>query len=607
MEFLILPDSAAAQTWVAGIVDSKDEVGVIRHASGRPWIIGRWSATELTWAAVGNRQLAVLGCTTASAADLAAALGRVQQVGGLDELARRLPGSFHLIASINGTVRAQGSISTAYQIFYATVGPVTVAANRPDRLAALTGAGIAEEMLALRLLTPYPPYPLDETCVWRGVVALPLGHYLHIDADGRGHPKQWWTPPAPQTPLAEGVQQVRSRLHDAVAARTRPGGLISADLSGGMDSTSMCFLAATGSARLVTLHCRALDAGNDDQVWADRAAAAMPGAEHLVLLAEQVPPMFAGLTEPDTDVEAPLPLVRVRAEILSFAQVLADKGSTRHLTGDGGDELFFASPPFLHTLARRHPLAAVRKLRVDRSLHRWKLGATLRSIFDNCSYPEWMAATTRSLSAPLPKPSLSPDIGWDTTVRMPSWATDQAVDTVRQLLQEATDTQPMSPLRSQHSQLHGIRKGGDATRRTGRLTSGFQVAWHAPYLDDQVLEAALAIRTEDWAAQDGYKPVLVAAMRGIVPDHILARSTKAEFSQRVYAGLQHAQPQLLELAQDMELARLGLVDADTFRAALVGLYPNSRGLLFFDPTLACEVWLRSVRARTPATISIGGA
>ncbi|MGH3242037.1 MAG: asparagine synthase-related protein [Spirillospora sp.] len=606
MEFLVLPDDAAAKKFAG----EPDSLQIIPHASGLPWIVGRWAPAEAVWAADRRCRVAVLGCAAVDSTGLTAMLPRIRTIDDVSWLARSLPGSFHLVAEVNGVVRAQGSLSTACQVFYIRIGGVTVAANTPDALAHLAGSSFSEETLALWLLAPGPPYPLNERSLWRGVQALPLGYYLRSGADGTVRAVRWWAPPAPETPLAEGAERVRSALAGAVAARLRPdGGVLSADLSGGLDSTSLCFLmteaadTAPNAPQLVTIHRESLNEGNDDVRWARAAALAMPGVRHVVLPGREVPGMFACLREPDSDAESPLTRVHVRAKILHTAGVLAEHHSTMHLTGDGGDELFYAGPSFLHTLARRHPVRWLRNMRVDRALHRWRLAATVREVLDGRSYGSWLQACATTLTDPLPKPSRSPEIGWDATTRMPAWATPDAVDAARALISASGDAEPMSPLRCEHTALRGLRKGGEAVRRTGRIMDRYGIRWQAPFLDDRVIEAVLSLRLEDRATTDAYKPALATIMRGTVPEPILARRTKAEFSHGAYTGLRENLPDLLGLCDDLRLARLGLVDAGAFRAALLGLYPNSRGLLLLHRTLACEVWLRSV----PASASpIGG-
>lgn len=121
-----------------------------------------------------------------------------------------------------------------------------------------------------------------------------------------------------------------------------------------------------------------------------------------------------------------------------------------------------------------------------------------------------------------------------------------------------------------------------------------------------MIEAALSIRLEDCASPEQYKPALTAAMRGVVPDPILGRSTKAEYSAEAYAGLRQHREALLELCDDMRLARLGLVDGDAFRSALLGLHTSSLTMIPLISTLGCELWLRSLPATPEATVPSGG-
>jgi asparagine synthase (glutamine-hydrolysing) len=54
-------------------------------------------------------------------------------------------------------------------------------------------------------------------------------------------------------PVAEGAEGLRQALLDAVASRIRPGEAVAADLSGGLDSPSVCFAAAAAGADLRTV------------------------------------------------------------------------------------------------------------------------------------------------------------------------------------------------------------------------------------------------------------------------------------------------------------------------------------------------------------------
>ena len=96
----------------------------------------------------------------------------------------------------------------------------------------------------------------------------------------------------------------------------------------------------------------------------------------------------------------------------------------------------------------------------------------------------------------------------------------------------------------------------------------------APYYDDRVVEAGLAVRPEERITPWRYKPLIVEAMRGIVPDESLARQTKANGSGDEDPGLRRHRDELLALFDDSRLARLGLVDAAALREFCAGPSPR---------------------------------
>ncbi|MFD0382134.1 asparagine synthase-related protein [Streptomyces stramineus] len=185
---------------------------------------------------------------------------------------------------------------------------------------------------------------------------------LLIEPDGRARAQRWWTPPEPALSLAEGAYGVRGALAAAVETCTADGGTVSSDLSGGMDSTSLCFLAARGTARLVTLRWQGLDPGNDDAIWAGRATAELPGIEHVVPEFSRSPLWFSGLTDLRMTTEEPGAWVRDGARFRALAELMKSRGSRLHMFGGGGDELFTAFAPHLHDYVRSDPLAAFARI-----------------------------------------------------------------------------------------------------------------------------------------------------------------------------------------------------------------------------------------------------
>ncbi|GLZ37031.1 asparagine synthase-related protein [Actinokineospora sp. NBRC 105648] len=191
---------------------------------------------------------------------------------------------------------------------------------------------------------------------------------------------------------------------------------------------------------------------------------------------------------------------------------------------------------------------------------------------------------------------------------MPPWTTRETVESVRRLLREAAaaDPQPLVPDHVRHQMLEYSVYSGGAVRQMRLALGGSGVEWDAPFLDDRVVEAALSVRIADRAAPGKYKPVLTAAMRGVVPDEVLARRTKGEYSAEAYDGLRRNRGTLLELCDDLRLTRLGMVDPRLLRATLLDPGAKLGQLIPVENTLSCETWLRSPSSTPTETVSLSG-
>src|SRR5439155_18583858 len=92
---------------------------------------------------------------------------------------------------------------------------------------------------------------------------------------------------------------------------------------------------------------------------------------------------------------------------------------------------------------------------------------------------------------------------------------------------EAGDARPLAPGRGQHRELETMRFLSRMARQFDHIVAPMGVTLAAPYYDDRVIEAGLAVRPEERITPERYKPLILEAMRGIVPDESLARQTKA--------------------------------------------------------------------------------
>ncbi|GAA2524664.1 lasso peptide isopeptide bond-forming cyclase [Streptomyces levis] len=569
------------------------------HPSGRPWLVGRWDDEEIVTAQAGRAALAVVGCCPVEAGELRRYAERLRDLADVDVLARSLPGSFHLVAALDGRLRVQGTASGLRLVFHATVDGVRVAATRADVLAGALGAAPDPERLAVRLLWP-APYPLSETSLWRDVTAVPPQDALFVGADGRGaRHARWWTPPEPVRPLADSAPSVREALTAAVDARTRAGGVVSCDLSGGLDSTSLCFLADRSAARVVAATWPGRDPADTDLYWAEQAAKHLPDVEHVVWDADASPLVYENLLTIDDLLDEPTIGVMDRSRVLHHLPALAERGSRLHLTGVGGDHVAWCSEAYYHRLARTRPLFAWRQLRGFRALWQWPLGDTLRALADSRPYGRWLADAAGRLRVPSPA-NVTTSLGWGMPPRLFDWVTPDAEQAVRRALGEAAATAtPLHPDRGLHADLEQIRSCTRIIRQWDRMAARAGLPMASPFLDDRVIEACLAVRPSERVSPWQYKPLLTAAMRDVVPDACLRRTDKAAASMDAADGLRTHRGDLLALWEDSRLEALGLVDGHALRRlAQRPATPGLRDAILYS-TIAAEVWLRGL-SRTPA-------
>jgi asparagine synthase (glutamine-hydrolysing) len=596
--FGVFPDCPSASAVAARLQGQASHE--IAHPSGRPWLVGCWPGDALVVGEAGQVKIAVVGQHAVTAGQLATAAARTHDVADLDRFARSVDGSFHLIASLAGEVRVQGTVSRLRRVFHARIGGAAVAADRADVLAEMLDAAPDPQRLAVHLLDPLVLYPLADETVWSGVRSLAADRYLVLDRDGGERSVKWWTAPDPVVAMGEGAAALRDALWAAVDVRVGGRDVVSCDL-GGLDSTSVCSLAARCSDNVVAFTAEGRDPTGHDTMWARRTVGGLGNVEHHVIPDDEFPSVYDGLHEAQDDgFDEPSTVVAVRNRALFIPLQAAARGSRLHLTGFGGDELLAGSPAHLHAMLRSHPRLALRHARGFATQRPWRYRETLRQLIDRRPYRQWLARAADQLTA-VPAPRDTPTLDWGMPPRMPRWATQDAVVAVRERIVAAARTaEPLAEQRGQHVELEGMRAVSRAVRHMAQMTARVGITLAAPYYDDRVLEAGLAVRPQDRITPWRYKPLIVEAMRGIVPEESLSRSTKDEGSYEVEAGLREHRDELLALCEESRLAQMGLIDADALREVCRRPLPPSMSFTALYQTLASEVWLRS---REHVTIS----
>ncbi|MFI9720026.1 asparagine synthase-related protein [Streptomyces sp. NPDC052396] len=599
--FVVLPDRDLSPSLLDRLrtLSFRSELRVVPHFSGRPWLVGCWSDAEMTYCAVGDVRLAVAGTCSLSAAELAVRARKISATAHIEAALSGAHGCFHVLASMAGRSYVRGSFSGQRRVYRAEAGGGTVCADHARVLARLTGAEVDTAQLALRLAGYTVPHPLAGGALWRGVDAVPPGEAVELAPEGGARTLRWWRPPAAELPSREAAAGLREALRQAVALRVRPQEVVGADLSGGMDSTSLCFLAAEAGARLVAATLDWSAPNNEDRIHATRAAQHLPHVEHVVFPSAGLPAHFTGLDERLDPGDGPSPVQRDQVQQRYLAEEMLSRGAGLRLSGHGGDHIVQPPPAYVHGLLRRSPAAGLRHAAGLRARYRRPLGATVEALLDRRSHASWLADAAGRLRTP----TAWADFGWGVQPRLPLWASDQAVELCREQLRTAArdGAEPLHRERGRHAWIAAAQRAGLIAGHLGHHAALAGLPLHTPFCDDAVIEAALAARPHEAASPWSYKPLLAAAMDGLVPEHILRRTTKDHCGHEWQEGLRLHRHTLAAWAEDSRLVAAGLADEEAMRRALLspGLLTGGAGEL--EATLAAEAWLRDLEHQETST------
>lgn len=589
--FLAFPDSDAA-TAVADAVAPRARQ-TVRHPSGRVWLSGAWGTDEVVTVAGPGATVAVAGPCSRDRAELTRRLAAVRTIAEVESVVAGAVGSFLLFASVGGTGYARGPVAGTRRLFTARHRGVALVADRARTLAWLTGAVVEPERVAARLASPGVPSPVDGAPVWAGVDAVRPGDAVRTAGTEPAVIAPWWRPPEMSRPLAESAPALREALTRVVALYTRAKEPIGADLSGGFDSTSLCFLAADAGAKLLTLTVEWSAAGSQDHRYAAIARDALPLAGSLTFAAAELPAQFAGIDERADPPDEPWTYLRSRTYERRLADEFTSAGATCRISGHGGDDVAQAPHGFANML-RRAPVAGLRRLAAFRAWHRWSARDTASAVLDRRSYADWVRASGAGLTRGAPGGAVPGR--WGAAAALPSWSTESAVTMVAGLLWAADPVVAHADDPVQHAWLHSIRQSGRLAEELFRTSTAAGLPCHSPFLDQAVVEACVATLPEQARDPRAYKPLLGAAMSGVLPDEVRRRTSKDHNLPEFHAGLRAQQRVLAQWCETSRLAELGLVDAAALRRVALNPELLGRGLSALDKTIAVEAWLRDLEA-----------
>jgi asparagine synthase (glutamine-hydrolysing) len=416
------------------------------------------------------------------------------------------------------------------------------------------------EALVQYLACEYVPAPLS---ILKGVRKLPAAHVAVLDSSGL-RLKRYWEVPAPSSEAPPDAPGELLRLLDAAVAKRLVADVpVGVFLSGGIDSTSIAALAARHKKPLRTFSIGFTEESFDESPWAALAAQR--------LATEHVSQKFSGQDCLDLLPAAAAQLDEPFADPSFLPTMLLSKFTRQHvkvaLAGDGGDELFAGYDPFLahrpalffarvphflraalQAVVHRLP-ASSRNMSLDFRLKQFLRGVDAPPSLRHAS---WLASFLPSEIASL----LHPDLR---ALARPEVA-------FRQVLEEAAGV----PGSIDEALRYYLTRylADDILVKADRASMAESLELRAPYLDTAVVEYAARLPWRLKVSFTRTKVILKKALRGVVPDEILARPKKG-FGIPVAAWIRGPLMPLFEdLLSERTLRAGGLFDPPAVRALL---------------------------------------
>ncbi|GLY49560.1 asparagine synthase [Lentzea sp. NBRC 102530] len=452
--------------------------------------------------------------------------------------------------------------------------------------------------LAAQIVCPLVPELLVSRTAFQGVQQLEPGAALRWGAGGMSRTTATSLTAVADTTLADCAEQLRECLRIAVSARTSIDSKMSSDFSGGLDSTSLAFLAALDNDKVpVVTYAQDGAPVDDDLRHAQLCGRLDPRLKpHVVMGEGEHLPYQSWSSSADLPHPSYLAMGPTRLRVAAAASL----GAQVHLVGEGGDLVLGAPLAYFVDLARRRdfvtlwqrcsawgrlrqrsPLALFRKSVALATTSR-RQGLTgfarrLERAYPESFVPSWEEHNIASWGAPLC-----------------DWLAPKAREALAgQLIAAADDDDRMDACdRATLVQLDFAGATQRAVRETG-AERGVEV--HAPFLDSEVVRVCLSLPA--WLRCDpaSPKPLLRKALAGVVPQAVFSRRTKGDYTATSYQGLRRNLNALRKTLDEPISAEIGLIDPVRVRRALERA---ARGLATawapLNQVLAVELWLREL-------------
>jgi len=264
---------------------------------------------------------------------------------GIDQLVRRMRGMFAFgiwDARKRTLVLVRDRLGVKPLVYAASDREISFAST----ITALTASGHPREIDPLAVLDILEfGFITEQRAIYKGISKLPPATIAEW-CDGRLTQRQYWSLDSPsesqKITFEEAVEETERLLVESVELRLVSDVPVGALLSGGVDSTLVCWAMHKLNADITAFTVRAPSDPADESAAAAHTASILR-IPHQIVDMPEVPASLDELLDAYCEpfpCSSALPMLWVSKAVKQFATVL--------LTGDGGDDVFLGYPLFEH-------------------------------------------------------------------------------------------------------------------------------------------------------------------------------------------------------------------------------------------------------------------
>jgi asparagine synthase (glutamine-hydrolysing) len=431
-------------------------------------------------------------------------------------------------------------------------------------------------------------FPSAALTPYSGIEAVPPSCFVSFEAGQAEIRKYWDFLPSEinqRGDAPEYEEQFRSVFTNSVRRRLRSVKPVLAELSGGMDSSSIVCVADALLLREPNLTPR-LDTvsyyDDDEPDWNERPyftlVEAQRGREGLHVPADSSQYM-AALFEDQQFAAIPAEMGKTSGPEDTVTAFIRSQGYGSVLSGIGGDEFTGGVPTPIPELADLLAAGQARSLR--KQLTQWALSQRR----------PWLHLLFETLRAFAP-----PYLGRTTVARRtPSWLTSQFQSRFRSVLQgydcPLTVWGPAPSFQENLSAVEALRRQLAASNAGSEETADKRY----PYLDCDLLQFLFTVPRRQLVEPGRRRSLMRRSLAGIVPDAILNRKRKAYVTRAPRTAIARHWQDIQSLTRDMVAESLGIVSSAAFRQSLEGFRSGKEmAIVPIQRILSLECWLRNL-------------